>query len=108
MNEIEIAFTLIHILAFIIAILIIYFSVILIKRLDSEDYIVSMIFLHEKEINNIFFVLVIGSVLFLLGHSYNLLISNNTILVNVMGLVYSIALLNFVYGLQKLLIKEGK
>jgi len=39
----------------------IYYSILLLKELGSEDFVVSMIFLHEKEIMRIFLVIVLGA-----------------------------------------------
>jgi hypothetical protein len=105
MNDNEIIFSFLHLFGFIIAILLIYFSVLLIRSLDSEDFVVSMIFLHEKKIKSIFLVLLMGSIIFFLGHFYNEFFSN-PVFINIVGLIYSLTLLYFVYGLQKILNKE--
>jgi hypothetical protein len=99
-------YIIIHILALIIGILLIYYSILILKRLKSKDFAVSMIFLHEKNITNIFLVLVIGSFIFLLGQIYNTSTGGGElyyIIANIIGLVYSFVLLYFVYELQKIL-----
>ncbi len=121
--EIFIIFLLVHLLAFIIGILLLYYSLLLLRRLKSKDFALSMIFLNEKKIINILFVLVIGSLIFFIGQIYSSYVnyfalsdltmavtpslSIEYVLVNLIRIVYSFVLLYFVYGLQNILKGEN-
>jgi hypothetical protein len=118
-----IIFLVVHLLALIIGILLLYYSLLLLRRLKSEDFALSMIFLNEKKIIKILFVLVIGSLIFFIGQIYSsyvnyFALSNLTmavtpslsikyVLVNLVRIIYSIVLLYFVYGLQNILKGEN-
>jgi hypothetical protein len=109
--EINTILTIVHIAGFILAIALIFTSILLLKRLKDEDFAVSMIFLHEKEINKIFLVLVVGSFIFFTGHLYYSLGSlfndiNIKYVLDLIGILYTISLLYFVYGLQNVLKRE--
>ena len=109
--EINTILTMVHIAGFILAIALIFTSVILLKRLRDEDFAVSMIFLHEKEINKIFLILVVGSFIFFIGHLYYSLSSlftetNMKNVLDLIGILYTLSLLYFVYGLQNVLKRE--
>ena len=109
--EINTILTIVHIAGFILAVALIFSSVLLLKRLKYEDFAVSMIFLHENEINKIFIVLVVGSFIFFTGHLYYSLNSlfNGTdmkYVLDLIGLLYTLSLLYFVYGLQNVLKRE--
>ena len=117
--EIFIIFLIFHLLVLIIGILLLYYSLLLLRRLKSEDFALSMIFLNEKKIIKILFVLVIGSLIFFIGQIYSSYvnyfaisdltvavapsISIKYVLVNLIRSVYSVVLLYFVYGLQNIL-----
>ena len=121
--EIFIIFLLVHLLAFIIGILLLYYSLLLLRRLKSKDFAVSMIFLNEKKIIKILFVLVIGSLIFFIGQIYSSYVnyvaineltmavvpslSIKYVLVNLVRFVYSFVLLYFVYELQNILKGEN-
>lgn len=121
--EIFIIFLVVHLLALIIGILLLYYSLLLLRRLKSKDFALSMIFLNEKKIIKILFVLVIGSLIFFIGQIYSsyvnyIAISNLTmavapslsikyVLVNLVRFVYSFVLLYFVYELQNILKGEN-
>jgi hypothetical protein len=121
--EIFIIFLIVHLLALIIGILLLYYSLLLLKRLKSKDFAVSMIFLHEKKITNILLVLVIGSLIFFIGQIYSSYVNYFTInelsmaiapsltvkyvLVNLIRIIYSFVLLYFVYELQNILKGEN-
>lgn len=111
--EINAILTIFHILGFILAIALIFTSILLLKRLTDEDFAVSMIFLHEKEINKILLVLVVGSFIFFTGHLYYSLSSlfndtNIKYVLDLIGVLYTISLLYFVYGLQNVLKMDGE
>ena len=110
MSELEIIKTVEHITVFILAALLIYYSFLLLKRLNTKDLAVSMIFLHEKEIKNIFLIMVLGSLLFLIGQSFYSLSSgfNADNFLRITAIVYSIALLYFAYKLQSVLKGEER
>lgn len=114
--EINVIFLIIHLFFFIVGILLIYYAIRLLQRLTSKDFAVSMIFLNEDKIKNILLVLVVGSFIFFAGHLYTSYadfffetgsVSSSTtidyILLNIIGPIYSITLLYFVYALQKIL-----
>ena len=117
--EIFIIFLIFHLLALIIGILLLYYSLLLLRRLKSKDFALSMIFLNEKKIIKILFVLIIGSLIFFIGQIYSSYInyvaineltmavapaiSIKYVLVNLIRIVYSVVLLYFVYGLQNIL-----
>jgi len=105
MFDLEFTRALEHIVVFILAGLLIYYSFLLLKRLNSKDLAISMIFLHEKTISNIFLIIVIGSLLFLLGQTFYSLSSdvNTENFLRITAIIYSIALLYFAYKLQKVL-----
>ena len=121
--EIFIIFLVVHLLALIIGILLLYYSLLLLRRLKSKDFALSMIFLNEKKIIKILFVLVIGSLIFFIGQIYSsyvnyVAISDLTmavapslsikyVLVNLVRFVYSFVLLYFVYELQNILKGEN-
>lgn len=121
--EIFIIFLVVHLLALIIGILLLYYSLLLLRRLKSKDFALSMIFLNEKKIIKILFVLVIGSLIFFIGQIYSsyvnyIAISDLTmavapslsikyVLVNLVRFVYSFVLLYFVYELQNILKGEN-
>ena len=121
--EIFIIFLVVHLLALIVGILLLYYSLLLLRRLKSKDFAVSMIFLHEKKIIKILSVLVIGSLIFFIGQIYSsylnyFALSNLTmaispslsieyVLVNLVRIIYSFVLLYFVYGLQNILKGEN-
>ena len=121
--EIFIIFLVVHLLALIVGILLLYYSLLLLRRLKSKDFAVSMIFLNEKKITHLLFVLVIGSLIFFIGQLYSSYvnyfdISNLTmavaptlsikyVLVNLVRIIYSFVLLYFVYGLQNILKGEN-
>lgn len=94
-----------HIVVSIIAILLIFYSFLLLRRLKSKDLAVSMIFLHEKDIKKIFLIIVIGSMLFLIGQIiYSLsLVTDGELILRITALIYSVTLLYFLYALQKML-----
>ena len=95
----------------------------LLKGLKSKDFALSMIFLNEKKITNIFLILVVGSLIFFIGDIYASYINYGSlsqqiistypsftleyILVNITRLFYSFVLLYFVYGLQNILNGEN-
>jgi hypothetical protein len=121
--EIFIIFLVVHLLAFIIGILLLYYSLLLLRRLKSKDFALSMIFLNENKIIKILFVLVIGSLIFFIGQIYSSYVnyfalsdltmavtpslSIKYVLVNLIRIIYSIVLLYFVYGLQNILKGEN-
>ena len=121
--EMIIIFLVVHLLAFIIGILLLYYSLLLLRRLKSKDFALSMIFLNEKKIIKILFALVIGSLIFFIGQIYSSYVnyfslsdltmavtpslSINYVLVNLIRIVYSFVLLYFVYGLQNILKGEN-
>jgi hypothetical protein len=109
--EINAIMTIVHLAGFILAIVLIFSSLLLLKRLKDEDFAVSMIFLHENEINKILLVLVVGSFIFFTGHLYYSLGSlfndaNMKYVLDLIGILYTISLLYFVYGLQNVLKME--
>lgn len=119
--EIYVIFLIIHLLFFIVGILLIYYAVRLLQRLTSKDFAVSMIFLNEDKIKNILLVLVVGSFIFFVGHIYTSYVdffveagtivqstTTDYILLNIIGPIYSITLLYFVYALQKILKGDGE
>lgn len=89
----------------ILAFALIFYSYLLLKRLKSKDLAVSMIFLHEKEIKNVFLVLVFSSFLFFLAMSYYVLYADetSTLILRIVAIIYSFSLLYFAYKLQKVL-----
>ena len=121
--EIFIIFLVVHLLTLIVGIFLLYYSLLLLRRLRSKDFAVSMIFLNEKKIIKILSVLVIGSLIFFIGQIYSSYInyfslsdltmavipslSIEYILVNLVRIVYSFVLLYFVYGLQSILKGEN-
>ena len=121
--EIFIIFLVVHLLALIIGILLLYYSLLLLRRLKSKDFALSMIFLNEKKIIKILFVLVIGSLIFFIGQIYSSYVnyvaineltmavvpslSIKYVLVNLVRFVYSFVLLYFVYELQNILKGEN-
>ena len=121
--EIFIIFLVVHLLALIIGILLLYYSLLLLRRLKSKDFALSMIFLNEKKIIKILFVLVIGSLIFFIGQIYSSYVnyvaineltmavapslSIKYVLVNLIRFVYSFVLLYFVYELQNILKGEN-
>lgn len=121
--EIFIIFLVVHLLTLIVGILLLYYSLLLLRRLKSKDFAVSMIFLNEKKIIKILSVLVIGSLIFFIGQIYSSYVnyfslsdltmavipslSIEYILVNLVRIVYSLVLLYFVYGLQNILKGEN-
>lgn len=97
-----------HVISFFLGILLIYYSILLLKELSSEDFVVSMIFLHEKEIMRIFLVIVLGALIFLIGQVYYSLFTNPDIsILKLTAILYSISLLYFVYELQHVLRNGG-
>lgn len=98
-----------QLIALLLAIPLIYYSFILLKKLNNPDLVASMIFLHEKKVETIFLVLTIGSFLFFLGHVFNAILQISIIqgpIINLIGLIYSFILLYFVYSLNTILPRE--
>ncbi|MGC9516276.1 MAG: hypothetical protein ACP5C3_01100 [Methanomicrobiales archaeon] len=92
-----------YILMFLVAILIVYYSILLYKGLENEDISLSMIFLNEKRILIIFKVLVVASIIFLLGGFSLVIYGETTLMVRLASIIYSVGLLYFVYSLQKII-----
>jgi hypothetical protein len=93
------------VIVIIIAILLIYYAFLLLKRLKSRDLAVSMLFLHEKDIQRVFLIIALSSLLFFICQVYFSVVSNenSTLLLKIGAYVYSFALLYFAYKLQKVL-----
>lgn len=108
-GQLDVITVLFHITAISLGILLIYYSISLLKQLDSEDFVLSMIFLHEKQISNIFMVILLGALIFFVGQIYYSLSPDpNVFILKLAAIIYAAALLYFVYGLQNVLKKGGE
>lgn len=108
-GQLDVITVIFHIISISLGILLIYYSISLLRQLNSEDYVLSMIFLHEKQINNIFMVIVLGAFVFFVGQTYySLFTDSNVFILKSAAILYAISLLYFVYGLQRVLKKGGE
>ncbi|NYB52577.1 MAG: hypothetical protein HVN35_08480 [Methanobacteriaceae archaeon] len=107
-DQLEFIDAILHITSISLGILLIYYSIILLKQLDSEDFVSSMIFLHEKQIKKIFLIIAVGALFFWLGQTYYSLFPDPSVFIlKLTAIFYAISLLYFVYGLQTVL-KKGE
>lgn len=95
-----------HIISVTLGILLICYSILLLRKLRSEDFVLSMIFLHETQIRHIALVIVVGAFVFLVGQTYYSLFPDaNVFILKIAAIIYSVSLLYFVYGLKSLFSK---
>lgn len=101
--EIEELAIIFHALNFLVAILAIYFSFLLFKRLRNKDLTVAIFFLNEKKVAQIFLILFIGNLIFFIGNSYQIFKLHIPVIDDITALLFSIFLLYVVFALQNLL-----
>lgn len=108
-GQLDVITVIFHIVSISLGILLIYYSISLLRQLRSEDLVLSMIFLHERQINNIFMVIVLGAFVFLVGQIYYSFFPNvNILLFKLTAVLYAVGLLYFVNGLYRVLKKGGE